>query len=275
MCSHDLVADGGDVAQRLGGDREPVADPAAVDDHVVGAAHGDVSGDERDHPPAPMPARARARVAVDTPPCRAAAVGVLAATAPVTIARAIGARLRWQTATASASAAWSGVGTSASASRRATHPSHLVLGGASAAANRRLDLLGGVGSMRGSRRWPAASSTTPRRLPDGERGADVGAEVQLLDGEGVGAVDVEQLADAGVDLRQPLLERDPGAGLHDPVVDRRQARARRRDDSVPGARGAGVDAENDHAATFCGPRRTPAGPRATRSLSRGPHQRNL
>ena len=81
------LADGGNVPERLGRDGEAVADAAAVDDDVVGAADGDVAADERDHP---------------------------------VIAIATGAWLRWQMATARASAAWSGRGGSGSASSAAT-----------------------------------------------------------------------------------------------------------------------------------------------------------
>jgi len=45
----DLVADRRHVAERLAGDREPVADPAALDYHVIGSADRHAPGDERDH----------------------------------------------------------------------------------------------------------------------------------------------------------------------------------------------------------------------------------
>ena len=64
------------LPERLGGDRQPVADAAAVDDHVVGAPDRHRAGDQRDH-----------------------------AGAPATAPPASGARLRSQIATASASAA--------------------------------------------------------------------------------------------------------------------------------------------------------------------------
>ena len=58
------------------------------------------------------------------------------------------------------------------------------------------------------------------RLADGERGADVGAEVQLLDGHRLGLMLVEQLADALVDVGEPPLQPHPRAGLDDALVDR-------------------------------------------------------
>ena len=80
-----------DLAQRLGRDRQPVADAAGGLEHdVVGAADRDLAGDERDH---------RAATAAR---------------------RRSGARLAWQTATASASAAWSGARRRGSASSAAT-----------------------------------------------------------------------------------------------------------------------------------------------------------
>ena len=45
----DRLADRRDLAQRLGRDRQPVADPAGQDDDVVGAADGDLAADECDH----------------------------------------------------------------------------------------------------------------------------------------------------------------------------------------------------------------------------------
>ena len=91
VVAHDEVgvqrhraADAGHLAQRLGRHGQAVADAAGGLDHdVVGAADGDLAGDERDHP----------------------------ATAA---AAASGAWLAWQMATASASAAWSGRGGSGS-----------------------------------------------------------------------------------------------------------------------------------------------------------------
>jgi sugar lactone lactonase YvrE len=70
----DRLPDGRDAAQRLGRHRQAVAHAAAGHDHVVGAADGDLAGDEGDHEAAATRA-------------------------------ARGARLRWQIATASASAA--------------------------------------------------------------------------------------------------------------------------------------------------------------------------
>ena len=64
-----------DVAQRLGGDREPVADAAAGDDDVIAAADRDLAREQRDH--------------AET----------------FASAAASGAPLAWQIATASASAA--------------------------------------------------------------------------------------------------------------------------------------------------------------------------
>jgi hypothetical protein len=55
---HDVASHGGDVLERLGRDREPVADAAAVDHHVVPPAHRDLAGDERDHVDTPATARA-------------------------------------------------------------------------------------------------------------------------------------------------------------------------------------------------------------------------
>jgi hypothetical protein len=76
---NDLVADRGDLAERLGGHREPVADAAALNNDMVTAANRDTAGEQGDHAGAPA--------------------------GPFATARASGARLRSQIATASASAA--------------------------------------------------------------------------------------------------------------------------------------------------------------------------
>ena len=72
------------------------------------------------------------------------------------------------------------------------HPLDLVLGGAAGAADGALDLLGRVGPARD----PALAGGQqhhPAGLPDGERRARVGAEVQLLDRHRLRPVLVEQL----------------------------------------------------------------------------------
>ncbi len=99
------------------------------------------------------------------------------------------------------------------------HPPDLVLLGPAVPAHRALDLLGRVGTRRdaalaGRQQHDAAG------LADRERGPRIGAEVQLLDRDRIGLVGVEQLCDAGVDRRQPALERDPRRGPDDPVLDR-------------------------------------------------------
>src|SRR5205823_14994727 len=81
-----LVAGGGNLPERLGRHRQPVADARRLDHDVVRPPDGDGAPDRRDHP---TTARMRAPLA-------------------------------WQIATARASAAWSGSGGSGSASRVAT-----------------------------------------------------------------------------------------------------------------------------------------------------------
>ena len=61
----DLLADRRHVAQRLGRDREAVADAAAAEhDDVVGPADRDLAPHQRDHADSPSPARLQRR-AVD------------------------------------------------------------------------------------------------------------------------------------------------------------------------------------------------------------------
>ena len=74
------------------------------------------------------------------------------------------------------------------------HPRHLVLLRASAAAHRALDLLGGVAAQ-GKPALAGGEHRHAARLPDGEGGAHVLAEVELLERKRVGVVLVEQLLD--------------------------------------------------------------------------------
>ena len=96
----------------------------------------------------------------------------------------------------------------AEAQQRRDHPRHLPLVGAPAAAHGALDLLGGVAGARESvltgRQHGRAAG-----MPDGERGAHVLAEVELLEGHRVGTVRVHQLAQSRVDVGQPALPREP------------------------------------------------------------------
>ena len=177
----DRLARGRHLAQRLGRDRQAVADArGGLDDDVVGAADGDLAGDERDH--------------------RAAA-----------ITAASGAWLAWQTPTASASVGVVGQRVVGQAEHRADHARHLLLGRAAGAADRLLDLLRRVGRARhaalaGGEHHDAA------RLADREGAAGVGAEEQVLERDGVGLVRARcSVADLVVDRGQPPLQRDAGA----------------------------------------------------------------
>ena len=60
VCSVAALPAARDVPQRLGRDGQPVADAAAGDDDVVGAAHRDLAGEQRDHAAASAAAQRRA-----------------------------------------------------------------------------------------------------------------------------------------------------------------------------------------------------------------------
>src|SRR5262249_50437481 len=109
-----------------------VADTAAGDDHVVGAAHRDLAREERDH-----------------------------ATAS---AFRSGAPLAWQIATARASAAWSGLGRLASESSVWTMRCTWSFAARPEPQTAPL-ICWGVWEAPGTSRWRAASSTTPRAWP--------------------------------------------------------------------------------------------------------------
>ena len=79
------------------------------------------------------------------------------------------------------------------------------------AADGRLDLLGRVGArLRAA--LPCREQDDAAGLTDGERGADVDAEEQLLDRERVGAVRVDQFADPPCGCRPDGARRDAAAG---------------------------------------------------------------
>src|SRR5205823_13104664 len=129
---HDLLPYGWHVAERLGRDRQLVADPAATHNDVARASEQDLPRDQRDH------------------------------TAPTALAS--GARLRSHTATASASAAWSDAGCSASPSRRVTILATCCFPARPCPQTAPLTCCG-VYERAGSPRCPAASKITPRAWP--------------------------------------------------------------------------------------------------------------
>ncbi len=83
-------------------------------------------------------------------------------------------------------------------------------------------------------------------LPDGEGGAHVLAEVQLLQRDRVGFVLLQQRVHGGVDLGQAPLRRQLRARADDAAVQCQQPAAAACDDAVAGAGEAGVYAEDDH-----------------------------
>ena len=101
--------------------------------------------------------------------------------------RSSGGASAWQIATASASAAWFGCGTSCRPRIAFTIRPHLILVGAAVAADRLLHarrrVLDALEAGRGGRDEHGAA-----RLSDGERDAGVGADVRLLQGDGIRAV---------------------------------------------------------------------------------------
>ena len=158
------LADGRHMPERLGGHRQPVADAAAVDDDVIGAAHGHGSGHHRDHGRAPAPVRASA-------PLERRAVA-LADRDRQRVGCVVG-------------RGWLG-----QPEQPGDHAPDLILAGAPVAAHRPLDLLGGVRARRdaalaGGQQHDAAC------LADGERRPGVRAEVQLLDRHRVRTVAVD------------------------------------------------------------------------------------
>jgi hypothetical protein len=125
------------------------------------------------------------------------------------------------------------------------HPRDLLLVRAAVAADGPLHLLRRVRA-----RWDTALSGGeehhPARLPDGKRGAGVGAEVQLLDRDRVRPVDIEQFAHARVDVREPAFERDSRQRPDHTVLERAQPRARALHQAIARAGRPGVDSQYHH-----------------------------
>ena len=93
--------------------------------------------------------------------------------------------------------------------QRLDHARHLVLGRAPAAADGALDLLRRVVEARDAAR-AGGGEHDAARLPDGERGAHVLAEVEGLHRDGLRRVLGEQRADARLEVVQAPLGRDAG-----------------------------------------------------------------
>ena len=130
--------------------------------------------------------------------------------------------------------------------QRLHHPLHLLLAGPARSAHRALDLLGRVGEA-GDAALPGGQHDHPAGLPDGERGARVRAEVEVLDGERGRRVLVQERRHAGVDGGQPRAGIQPRRGLYHPAVERQQPTAAARHHAEARVRRAGIDAEGDHA----------------------------
>ena len=132
---------------------------------------------------------------------------------------------------------------------RLHHPLHLALVGAAVAAHRLLDRGGCVFSAgdAGGRRGDEHDSPG---LTDGECDAGVGADVRLLQGDGIRRVLRDQLLDAREDREQPLLQALGARRSPPPVARGPEAPSAFVDDSVPACSRPWVDAENLHGNTL-------------------------
>ena len=130
--------------------------------------------------------------------------------------------------------------------QRLDHPCDLPLVGAAAAADGALDLLGCVPGT-GQTALPRRQHHHATGVPDGKRRANVLAEVELLERDGVGLVCAEQLLDLAMDVGQSPLPRNPCGRLDDAAVKRGEAASAVGHNAVAGAGEAGVYTEDDHA----------------------------
>ncbi len=145
---------------------------------------------------------------------------------------------------------------------RLHHPLHLPLVGAAVAADRLLDPARRVldaldaGGRRGDEHRAA-------RLPDGERDAGVGADVRLLQGDGIRGVQADQLRHPLEDREQPPVHALPRRCSPPPVADGPEAPVAFVDDSVPASSRPWIDAENLHEERLGTPADVPARRRAS------------
>ncbi len=128
---------------------------------------------------------------------------------------------------------------------RLDHPRNLLLAGASISAHGGLHLLGriaGAGHMMLARgeHYDAAG------MPDGERGAHVLAEVELLERDGVGPMLLEQRIHARVYVRQAELMRGVRARFDHSAVQRDHPPASACNDAIAGVGKPRVYPENYH-----------------------------
>ena len=207
--------------QRLGRDREAVADAAGLDHDVVGPADQDLAADRGDHP------TGTSRLPGGSSACAGRAWPA------------------WQIATASASAAWSDCGGSRQAEQGADHALDLLLGRRAASADRHLHRLRRVVEARdaalgGGQQRDAAG------LADGDRRAHVLAEVDVLERHArpAGARRSARRARRGC-APGGARAGSPARRLDDAAVDRAHLAARHADDAEPGVRHARVDAHDD------------------------------
>ena len=125
------------------------------------------------------------------------------------------------------------------------HPRHLILVGVAVAADRLLDprrrVLDAVNA--GGRRGDEDGAA---RLPDGERDAGVGADVRLLQGDGIRAVLLDQLPHPLEDREQPQLHAVPRLCSPPPVAEFPEAPVAFVDDPVPARSRPWIDAEDFH-----------------------------
>jgi hypothetical protein len=129
--------------------------------------------------------------------------------------------------------------------QRLDHPGHLALVGAPVPAHRSLDLLRGVVDAVDALLAGGEQDDAPR-LADRERRPDVLTEIQCFEGDGVGPVLLDELAQTRVDGGQPARGGQPGGGGDDPAVGGHEPMATPNDDSEAAVGKAGIDAEDHH-----------------------------
>ena len=95
-------------------------------------------------------------------------------------------------------------------------------------------------------------------MPDGERGARVLAEVELLERHRIRPVAADQLVELRVNVGEPALGRRAGGGADHAPVQSHELVSSACDHAVARVGDTGVHAQDDHVQGFCARRRTPA-----------------
>ena len=134
--------------------------------------------------------------------------------------------------------------------QNAGHLHDLLLDGIAIAHHRLLDLHGGV-FIGGHALFPGSQQDHAPGLGHHDTGGLVVGEEELLNGNGIGLIPVDDGADPIVDLFQAQIRIQAGFGGHSPIGDGRKGSVVIADHAIAHNGITGVNAQNDHRKTPC------------------------